>query len=179
MCIRDRRGGVQEVFRKPGGDRGGAAAIVFGAASCADEGAAGHGRRGFEAAAAEFGSCLLYTSTQTGLRGDGAGCSQNAPGVDVRSAQAGTGDAVSLPRLNSPATRGSEDERSKAAERIEARSAQRAARLRPQPRSEYEVLVEEVTGRRLPIYGQSLFVEPPSTFAPLEQSPVPLSLIHI
>ena len=111
--------------------------------------------------------------TQTGLRGDGAGCSQNAPGVDVRSAQAGTGDAVSLPRLNSPATRGSEDERSKAAERIEARSAQRAARLRPQPRSEYEVLVEKVTGRRLPIYGQSLFVEPPSTFAPLEQSPVP------
>jgi protein involved in polysaccharide export with SLBB domain len=110
--------------------------------------------------------------TQTGLRGDGAGCSQGAPGLDAQAAQTGTGDAVNLPRLNSPAARGAEDERSRA-ERGEARSAQRTARRKPQPRTEYEALVEKVTGRRLPIYGQSLFVEPPSTFAPLEGAPVP------
>lgn len=114
--------------------------------------------------------------TQTGLRGDGTGCSQGAPGADAREAQTGTGDAVNLPRLSSPATRGGEDERSRA-ERGDVRGAQRTARLRPQSRTEYEVLVEKVTGRRLPIYGQSLFVDAPSTFAPLQQAPVPADYI--
>jgi polysaccharide export outer membrane protein len=40
-------------------------------------------------------------------------------------------------------------------------------------RSDFERFVEDATGRRLPVYGRSLFDEVPTTFAPVERVPVP------
>lgn len=40
-------------------------------------------------------------------------------------------------------------------------------------RSEFERYAEDVVGRRLPVYGRKLFDEAPTTFAPVENVPVP------
>lgn len=41
-----------------------------------------------------------------------------------------------------------------------------------QPHTEFEQIVADTVGRPLPLYGQSLFVQPPSTFAPADHSQV-------
>lgn len=41
-----------------------------------------------------------------------------------------------------------------------------------QPETEFQQMVEETTGRRVPIFGASLFYGVPSTFAPVDQVPV-------
>ena len=41
------------------------------------------------------------------------------------------------------------------------------------PQTEFEQLVDDTVGRPLPLFGQSLFVEPPSTFAFTDRSQVP------
>lgn len=47
-------------------------------------------------------------------------------------------------------------------------------RIRPlTTRSEFEKYAEDATGRRLPVYGRQLFDEAPTTFAPVENVPVP------
>ena len=47
----------------------------------------------------------------------------------------------------------------------------------PQPPTEFQLMVSESVGRMLPIYGSGLFREPPSTFAPLLNVPVPTSYV--
>jgi protein involved in polysaccharide export with SLBB domain len=45
--------------------------------------------------------------------------------------------------------------------------------LPPQPPTEFQRMVNDSVGQMLPIFGASLFRQPPSTFAPLENVPVP------
>jgi len=47
----------------------------------------------------------------------------------------------------------------------------------PQPPTEFQMMVANSVGRMLPIYGSSLFREPPSTFAPLLNVPVPATYV--
>ena len=44
---------------------------------------------------------------------------------------------------------------------------------RPVPKTEFQQLVKDTVGRPLPLFGQSLFVQPPSTFAPTDRAQVP------
>jgi len=44
-------------------------------------------------------------------------------------------------------------------------------------RSEFEQFAEDATGRRLPVYGRQLFDEAPTTFAPVENVPVPADYV--
>jgi protein involved in polysaccharide export with SLBB domain len=47
----------------------------------------------------------------------------------------------------------------------------------PRPETEFEQMVADSAGRPLPLFGQSLFLEPPSTFAPLDLLQVPSDYI--
>lgn len=47
----------------------------------------------------------------------------------------------------------------------------------PKPETEFEQMVADSAGRALPLFGQSLFLEPPSTFAPLDLLQVPSDYI--
>jgi protein involved in polysaccharide export with SLBB domain len=47
----------------------------------------------------------------------------------------------------------------------------------PRPETEFEQMVADSAGRALPLFGQSLFLEPPSTFAPLDLLQVPSDYI--
>ncbi len=44
-------------------------------------------------------------------------------------------------------------------------------------KSEFEQFAEDATGRRLPVYGRQLFDEVPTTFAPVENVPVPADYV--
>ncbi len=46
-------------------------------------------------------------------------------------------------------------------------------KIPPRPETEFEQMVADSAGRALPLFGQSLFVQPPSTFAPLDTLQVP------
>lgn len=48
-----------------------------------------------------------------------------------------------------------------------------SVRLRPEPLTEFQKFVAATTGVVLPVYGASLFENVPSTFAPVENAPVP------
>src|SRR6185312_1178433 len=47
----------------------------------------------------------------------------------------------------------------------------------PQPQTEFEQLVADSIGRPLPLFGQSLFLQPPSTFSPIDWMQVPSDYI--
>src|SRR5262245_40767194 len=47
----------------------------------------------------------------------------------------------------------------------------------PAERNEFQQFIETSTGQRLPIFGQDLFEGAPSTFAPLENIPVPAEYV--
>ena len=47
----------------------------------------------------------------------------------------------------------------------------------PPPPTEFQLMVGDSVGKMLPIYGASLFRQPPSTFAPLENVPVPADYV--
>jgi protein involved in polysaccharide export with SLBB domain len=47
----------------------------------------------------------------------------------------------------------------------------------PGDRTEFQLLVEQSVGRELPLFGHRLFAEAPSTFAPLDQVPVPADYV--
>jgi polysaccharide biosynthesis/export protein len=49
----------------------------------------------------------------------------------------------------------------------------RPTRTTAEPRNEFQRFIETSTGQRLPIFGQNLFEDAPSTFAPVENIPVP------
>ena len=53
----------------------------------------------------------------------------------------------------------------------------RQSKLPPRPETEFEQMVADSAGRALPLFGQSLFVQPPSTFAPMDQLQVPSDYI--
>jgi polysaccharide export outer membrane protein len=52
-----------------------------------------------------------------------------------------------------------------------------APRLRPEPPTEFQRFVESSLGYRMPLFGYDLFEDVPSTFAPLDQVPVPSDYI--
>jgi protein involved in polysaccharide export with SLBB domain len=54
---------------------------------------------------------------------------------------------------------------------------QRRKLLPPRPETEFEQMVADSAGRALPLFGQSLFLGPPSTFAPFDQLSVPSDYI--
>lgn len=47
----------------------------------------------------------------------------------------------------------------------------------PRPETEFQQMVADSAGRALPLFGQSLFVQPPSTFAPIDLLQVPSDYI--
>ena len=47
------------------------------------------------------------------------------------------------------------------------------SKVPPRPETEFEQMVADSAGRALPLFGQSLFVQPPSTFAPMDLLQVP------
>ena len=47
----------------------------------------------------------------------------------------------------------------------------------PPPSNEFQRFIEASTGQRLPIFGQNLFEDAPSTFAPVENIPVPADYV--
>jgi len=47
----------------------------------------------------------------------------------------------------------------------------------PQPPTEFQLMVTDSVGQMLPIYGAGLFRQPPSTFAPVENVPVPADYV--
>jgi protein involved in polysaccharide export with SLBB domain len=49
----------------------------------------------------------------------------------------------------------------------------RRLQVAPQPETEFEQMVADAVGRPLPLFGQSLFVQPPSTFSPIDWMQVP------
>lgn len=48
---------------------------------------------------------------------------------------------------------------------------------KPEPPTEFQLMAADSVGRMLPIYGSSLFQQPPSTFAPLLNVPVPANYV--
>jgi protein involved in polysaccharide export with SLBB domain len=46
-------------------------------------------------------------------------------------------------------------------------------KIPPRPETEFEQMVADSAGRALPLFGQSLFLQPPSTFAPIDLLQVP------
>lgn len=50
-------------------------------------------------------------------------------------------------------------------------------RPKPQPPTEFQRLVFQSTGQRLPIFGADLFLDSPSTFAPVDRAPVPADYV--
>lgn len=52
-------------------------------------------------------------------------------------------------------------------------SAKPLAPTKPEPPTEFQKFVKDSTGQTLPIYGAWLFEQAPSTFAPVDQTPVP------
>ncbi|MGA3087232.1 MAG: SLBB domain-containing protein [Terriglobales bacterium] len=50
-------------------------------------------------------------------------------------------------------------------------------KLPPRPETEFEQMVADSAGRALPLFGQSLFLQPPSTFAPIDLMQVPSDYI--
>ena len=56
-------------------------------------------------------------------------------------------------------------------------SEMRQPKLPPRPETEFEQMVADSAGRALPLFGQSLFVQPPSTFAPMDLLQVPTDYI--
>jgi len=55
--------------------------------------------------------------------------------------------------------------------------ARNQAPLAPEPLTEFQQFVASTTGQTLPIFGADLFRSVPSTFAPLEMTPVPLDFV--
>ena len=51
------------------------------------------------------------------------------------------------------------------------------AQAPPRPETEFEQMVADSVGRVLPLFGQSLFVSPPSTFSPVDRMQVPSDYI--
>src|SRR5215472_14008118 len=47
----------------------------------------------------------------------------------------------------------------------------------PKPETEFEQMVADSVGHVLPLFGQSLFVQPPSTFSPVDQMQVPTDYV--
>jgi len=47
----------------------------------------------------------------------------------------------------------------------------------PKPETEFEQMVADSVGHVLPLFGQSLFVQPPSTFSPIDQMQVPTDYV--
>lgn len=54
---------------------------------------------------------------------------------------------------------------------------QRRKQAPPRPETEFEQMVADSVGRPLPLFGQTLFIGPPSTFAPFDLLPVPSDYI--
>src|SRR5271165_3007401 len=50
-------------------------------------------------------------------------------------------------------------------------------KIPPRPETEFQQMVADSTGRALPLFGQSLFLQPPSTFAPVDLLQVPSDYI--
>jgi len=70
------------------------------------------------------------------------------------------------------------NENASQAETLSAQEQLRLMRMRKQqPPTEFEQMVADSVGRRLQIYGQSLFYNPPSTFAPVNHAPVPADYV--
>lgn len=80
---------------------------------------------------------------------------------------------ASTPATTSPQTNGTQDSAANRGREAEARQSLREGdRNIPDQPTEFQRLVQSSTGQLLPIFGQSLFSEVPSTFAPVDDIPV-------
>ncbi|MFZ1085452.1 MAG: SLBB domain-containing protein [Terracidiphilus sp.] len=91
-----------------------------------------------------------------------------------------TGSSLSNPTHNLPPVESVNSPRNSNYTDIDPISRQAALRSQspqtqpPEPSTEFQLFVGSTTGRILPVFGASLFASVPSTFAPLDLTPIPL-----
>ncbi len=98
------------------------------------------------------------------------GSAQNSMGISQGQMQMPAGSVVSSPNLNYSDTEALTRQRT--GQPAGQRTGQNTV-LPPEPLTEFQRFVASTTGQVLPIYGASLFRTAPSTFAPLDMTPVP------
>ena len=99
------------------------------------------------------------------------GCSQeNSSGTKQRSSQ--EAETNRLPELTAP-----RESQERGTVSPLNPSQRRRVELPLHPHTEFEQIVADTTGRVLPVFGQSLFVQPPSTFAPTDHIQVPADYV--
>ena len=98
------------------------------------------------------------------------GTAQNPMGISQGQMQMPAGSVVSSPNLNYSDTEALTRQRT--GQPAGQRTGQNTV-LPPEPLTEFQRFVASTTGQVLPIYGASLFRTAPSTFAPLDMTPVP------
>jgi polysaccharide export outer membrane protein len=105
----------------------------------------------------------------------GVGAAGTAPGATGVAPAAGQGPSSTSPGARSNTTTTTQAD---AARQARDANTEEAERLNQVPagsqdlRTEFQQMVEATTGRRLPIYGASLFDNVPSTFAPIDNVPI-------
>ena len=83
----------------------------------------------------------------------------------------GTDNPVRPPVLNSPGTVSPDQYTPSAPPTNPSQITRTQAPIRPE--TEFEQMVADTVGRPLPLFGQSLFLQAPSTFSPIDWMPVP------
>ena len=129
-------------------------------------------------------SSELNNSAQTQEETDSSQSkTQDETGSSQSRTQEETGSSQSNPMRNSLPNGSSDSSRTSDYTDTESLSRRVPARSKPQPElppeppTEFQVFVKSTTGQILPIFGAQLFRGVPSTFAPLDLSPVPLDYL--
>jgi protein involved in polysaccharide export with SLBB domain len=84
-----------------------------------------------------------------------------------------------IPEVTTPSVEGGEPAENAVAGEPQGKVRKPAVR-KPVPHeapTEFQMLVSDSAGRMLPIFGSSLFLQPPSTFAPVEDAPAPAGYV--
>jgi polysaccharide export outer membrane protein len=110
---------------------------------------------------------LASAPRRTDAQAPGAGAAAAAPAAGLSAAPGQAGPASS----NGQRTAAEADRTTRESSEANARRAEVPAGSQD-TRTEFQQMVEATTGRRLPIYGASLFTNVPNTFAPVEDVPV-------
>ena len=113
----------------------------------------------------------------TGFDALRARCS--GPDAGPECAALGAGGASGMPSLGgtSGVPQIYSDDRDRNSWNYQKNNSPRTYRLKPQPPTEFQRFVYTSVGQRLPIFGANLFVDAPSTFAPVDRAPVPADYV--
>jgi len=103
-----------------------------------------------------------------------SGCQQDDSGNSSSGTTGASRQQQELPQTQAPQLTGERPENTERQALNPINPSQlRIQELPPRPHTEFEQIVADTVGRALPLFGQSLFVQPPSTFAPTDRVQVP------